>query len=161
MDAARTDGEVLAARFGCRLVPDLQLVLARRNTLDVERTAGVRLGVVRTVDDEDESKHRRMDVAEELNGARVAERLAVRGSLLVQPRIEPIRLREGEDVVEDRVVVAEGDPGPDGDHQHVRHEHLPALTDHLAVRGRGARRLPAGLLQPDDRAAGSQGTTAR
>ena len=55
--------------------------------------------------------------------------------------------------MEDRIVVAKGDLGADGDHQHVRHEHLAALADHLAVRGRGARRLAVGPLQPDDRAA--------
>src|SRR5450631_4868908 len=105
MNAARTDGEMFDRRLGRCLVPDLQLVLARRNAFDVESPTCLGFGVIGRVDDKDEPKHRRVDVAEELHGAWMPERLRVCRSLLVEPRVELVRLGEREDVVEDWIVV--------------------------------------------------------
>ena len=151
--AARADRQPLLGRLRRRLVPHRHLVVARRHALDGERARAVGLRVIRRVDDEDEAQHRRVDVAQDLDDARALEGLLVGRPLLVQAGVEVVRLRQREDVVEDRVLVAEADLGADRHDQHVRDERLVALGDDLAVRRRRARRLAADALEPDDRAA--------
>src|SRR5450631_887355 len=46
MNTARTDGEMFDRRLGRCLVPDLQLVLARRNAFDVESPTCLGFGVI-------------------------------------------------------------------------------------------------------------------
>src|SRR5262249_30100054 len=112
---------------------DLETILARRNTLNLNLSAIVAQAVIWTFDDYYITFHLRMDIAIDRNHAGTVERHGARIARLKDSQIESFHIRTGEDIVRERIFIREVDLLPDCSYDDMRPKLFGLLFHHQTL----------------------------
>ena len=115
------------------------------------RASARRHGEVGRVDHHDVRAHLVVDVASDRDHSRLVEDDRPLGRARVQRELEPLRRREGVDLVPDVVAVGKDHRRAGLDRQDVGHEHAILLVEHRAARSAAAAAWPRGRHTPPRR----------
>lgn len=110
MDAA---GFLVEGILALPLNPDVQVIVSFGDTGDLEDSFGIGDAIERGFEGDDDGAHLGVDVAEDVGDSFAGEDDAATGTCLVESQIESSAIEERKDVMEEGIVVGEGDAASD------------------------------------------------